>query len=76
MKIEIYGQQYNVRADENEDQLKELAATEFAPVPFINGNDLANAGLTPGPFRGGAVGPAGIVHQRIDVSYRRSVNRS
>lgn len=26
MKIEIYGQQYNVRADENEDQLKELAA--------------------------------------------------
>jgi cell division protein ZapA len=26
VKIEIYGQQYNVRADENEDQLKELAA--------------------------------------------------
>ena len=30
-------------------QFTELEKTNFAPLPFITGNDLANAGMTPGP---------------------------
>src|SRR6185437_7251135 len=29
--------------------LAELEKTEFAPLPFVTGDDLTSAGLTPGP---------------------------
>ncbi|HET6246837.1 MAG TPA: CCA tRNA nucleotidyltransferase [Tepidisphaeraceae bacterium] len=33
-----------------QEQLADLEKTEFAPIPFVTGDDLAKAGLTPGPI--------------------------